>query len=134
MMKLKDFNIIIILFLISIQSYGQYKYLGEVTDLLSGSPLSEVQIYDKLRGSITKTNLDGKFEFISDYETLTLVFFLPNYDVFEKETSINNSELNIILAPIQETLDEIQLKVRKQQIRPSLVGMTSNFGHHSRRS
>ena len=116
MMKLKDFNIIIILFLISIQSYGQYKYLGEVTDLLSGSPLSEVQIYDKLRGSITKTNLDGKFEFISDYETLTLVFFLPNYDVFEKETSINNSELNIILAPIQETLDEIQLKVRKQQI------------------
>ena len=116
MMKLKDFNIIILLLLVSLQSFGQYKYQGEVTDLLSGSTLSEVQIYDKLRGSITKTNLNGKFEFISEHKTLTLVFFLPNYDVLEKEISVTNSEINIILAPIQETLDEIQLKVRKQQI------------------
>ena len=75
MMKLKDFNIIILLLLVSLQSFGQYKYQGEVTDLLSGSTLSEVQIYDKLRGSITKTNLNGKFEFISEHKTLTLVFY-----------------------------------------------------------
>ena len=49
MMKLKDFNIIILLLLVSLQSFGQYNYQGEVTDLLSGSTLSEVQIYDKLR-------------------------------------------------------------------------------------
>ena len=116
MMKLKDFNIIILLLLVSLQSFGQYKYQGEVTDLLSGSPLSEVQIYDKLRGSITRTSLNGKFEFISEHKKLTLVFFLPNYDVFEKEISVTNAEINIILAPLQETLDEIEIITRKRQI------------------
>jgi Fe(3+) dicitrate transport protein len=115
-MKLKDFNIIILLLLVSLQSFGQFKYQGEVTDLLSGSKLSEVQIYDKLRGSITKTNLNGNFEFISEHKKLTLVFFLPNYEVLEKNVNNIDSNFEIILAPLQETLDEIEIITRKRQI------------------
>lgn len=85
-------------------------------DAMDGKPVAGVQIYEK-NGKLLDTSLpDGSFNIAVEQPEITLVFFSYDYSILELELSDYTQELNIKLEPLAETLNAVEIIVRKKQI------------------
>ena len=70
--------------LLTINLIAQTKVTGIVNVLDANMPIYETEIFDKVTGQLlTTSNKDGYFEFTTDKETMTIVFFSYNYKLVE---------------------------------------------------
>jgi Fe(3+) dicitrate transport protein len=111
-MTLKDFKLIVILF-IGIQTFAQHKVSGVVTHANNQSVI-EVEVYDKISGLLTKTNASGYYEFNTNKEHITLVFFSYDFDVEEVPVTVSgDTEVNVALKKMSVNLSEVEITARK---------------------
>lgn len=111
-MTLKDFKLIVILF-IGIQTFAQHKVSGVVTHANKQS-IIEVEVYDKVSGLLTKTNASGYYEFNTNKEHITLVFFSYDFDVEEIPVTVSgDTEVNVVLKKMSVNLSEVEITARK---------------------
>ena len=117
MMKLKDFKIIIVAFLICCSAFAQQKVSGVITDNSNNQKLSEVEIYDKFSGLLAKTDANGFYEFTTTKKEITLVFYSFQFDVKEVKLKITGDVVsNQTLTAISKDLTEVQITARKERV------------------
>ncbi len=117
MMKLRDCKVLIIFFMLSASISAQYKISGIVSNSENTSAINEVEVYDKAIGKLTTTDEKGYFEFITEKESITLVFFSFNFKVKEEVVSgAKNVVLNVSLNPLGEQLSEVEVTARRAQV------------------
>ncbi|RKR12305.1 Fe(3+) dicitrate transport protein [Maribacter vaceletii] len=96
---------------------AQYKISGIVSNSDNTSAINEVEVYDKAIGKLTTTDEKGYFEFTTEKESITLVFFSFNFKVKEAAVSVvKNVVLNVSLNPLGEQLSEVEVTARKAQV------------------
>lgn len=116
-MKLKDFRLVVVLWLVSLPLLAQNTVSGIVTDIESNSFITDVEIYDKSSGLVAKTNAEGYYEFTTNKKDMVLVFFSYTYNVNEVEVHIENDvQLNETLAPLREELSEIEIITHREKV------------------
>jgi len=114
-MKLKDCSILIIMCLLTINLIAQTKVTGIVNVLDANMPIYETEIFDKVTGQLlTTSNKDGYFEFTTDKETMTIVFFSYNYKLVELNIVVTKDLfIDQKLEAFIEELSEVEIKIRK---------------------
>jgi len=114
-MKLKDYSIAVILAIFMILSANaQNKISGIITNAETGNPITDVDIFEKNSGAIASTNSEGYFEFFTEKQTITIVFFSYSYEVTEKTIQVNgNVTVNQKLQQLTEALSEVEIMTRK---------------------
>jgi len=116
-MKLREYNIIGVLLLLSVFCFGQKTISGVVIDKTNSGPLKGVEIIDNFRGLITKTDENGIFEFSTEEKAITLFFFIPGYQVYEEEViTTSTNKLEIAIVPLSENLPELVVVSHKQKV------------------
>lgn len=117
-MKLKDFNIFIILNLFSAIAWSQtYEVKGYVYDKANQKPLESVMIYDKVKGLLTETDTSGYFTFETSKKQLTLVFYGFEFEIVEKDINAQiDSNLVINIETLSEELSEVQIVARNEKV------------------
>ncbi|WP_044398908.1 TonB-dependent receptor domain-containing protein [Lacinutrix sp. Hel_I_90] len=116
-MTLKDFKLFTGLFLLTSIAFAQTKISGTVTSEISSEPLKGVEVYNKETGLLAKTNALGYYEFETEKEDLTLVYFSYEFEAFERKiTTVENTVINIELKPLAQTLSEVELTARKAKV------------------
>ncbi len=110
--------ILFFLFLvISNKGVSQHQISGTVLSKNTQLPLANVSIYDKDSGMLSITNTSGTYQFFTDKENITLVFFSSEFKVLEKKINpTQNKILNIQLQDLFETLSAVEIKVRKARV------------------
>ncbi|WP_373059339.1 TonB-dependent receptor domain-containing protein [Zunongwangia sp. H14] len=114
-MKLKVFSI---LFFFSMIANAQYSLSGTVTSSNTGEPVPNAEIWNKTNGKLTIANENGEFQ-ISSIKEGTYVFavFSYEYEIVQREISIiQNTEANFQLSPLAESLSEVMITNRREQI------------------
>ncbi|AUC75868.1 TonB-dependent receptor domain-containing protein [Olleya sp. Bg11-27] len=116
-MKLKDFNLLLLLMLSAFSMLAQQQISGTITNL-QGATLENVGVYDKTSGLLTKSDANGVFTFETDKATLMLTFFNYEYQVLEQTINTSNQQdIKITLSPLAETtLSEVEITVRKAKL------------------
>ncbi len=115
MMKLKDYNLLIAL-LFSIAFYAQNTVKGTVVFAKTKSPISNVEVYDKASGLVTKTDSAGNFEFETLKEEITLIFFSLEHEVEELTVNTNSGKsLKIELKDLSTELSEVIINAHKRR-------------------
>lgn len=113
-MKLKDFNLLIVMCLLTINIIAQTKVSGFVNNEETNSPINDIEIFSKASGKLTTTNKEGYFEFTTYKEKITLIFFSYSYKVEEQTFTISkDTVINQKLEVLSEELSEVQIKIRK---------------------
>ncbi len=111
-------NVASILFILfcGLTAVSQHKVSGVVIDGITNEPVAEVEVYDKSRGLLTTTDDNGHFEFHTDKEKLTLVFFSFDYDVLEKTIEVTASiSISVGLTVTVEELTAVQINARREK-------------------
>jgi len=114
-MRLKVFSIF---FLFSLFLNAQNSLSGIVTSSDSGEPISNAEIWNKTTGKLTLANANGEYE-VNDLEAgnYTFAVFSYEYEIIEREISITqNTTANFQLSPLAESLSEVMITNRKEQI------------------
>ncbi|MGS0524693.1 carboxypeptidase-like regulatory domain-containing protein [Zobellia nedashkovskayae] len=117
-MKLREFSIIFIVFLISFSVFSQITISGNVTDE-KGKPVQDAEVYLKEAQLLKITDADGNFEFSNIAGgKYTVVVFAFEYDVYEKELTFDTTfNLNVQLQPIKsQQLSEVVLTERREKV------------------
>ena len=115
-MKLKDFRFSILCLLLTFSALAQNSVSGKVADV-NKQAISGVTIYNKQGGLLAKTDDKGTYQFKTDKETLTLVFFSETYKMTEDKIEINTTTVfNKILQPIGGELSAVEIKNRKKEV------------------
>ncbi|WP_198033373.1 TonB-dependent receptor domain-containing protein [Lacinutrix venerupis] len=114
-MTLKDYKLFFICFLIASIAIAQNKISGTITDGSSNQPIVNVEVYDKDAGLLTTTNTSGFFEFETEKQNITVVFFSYNYEVVEQAVT-GNSTIDVKLVPLAETLSEVEISSREAKV------------------
>ena len=115
-MKHKNFCCIVFLFLFQMAISAQSKVSGKVTSE-DKIPINKVQIYDSNGGLLSTTDTGGQFDFFTDKNKLSLIFYVENYQLKELSVEVDNPTiLKIILNSFSEELTEIQIKLRKAKV------------------
>ena len=115
-MRLKDFKIIYLLLLANLLSFGQSEVSGTVYDKFTEAPIASVEIFSGFGKLLTTTDIKGSYAFVTDKDSLDLIYFSYNYKPFK--TSLNaskNLELKVVLEPLTEQLSSVELAVVKKQ-------------------
>lgn len=116
-MRLKDFKIVVFICLITISVVAQTKVTGYVTNLSNNAMASNVQVYDKASGLLTTTDSNGYFEFTSTKNSMILVFYSAEFNIYEQTIDlVSDQSLNIILVPLEEELDEVVINARRAKV------------------
>lgn len=111
-MTLKDFSIVFVL-LLSLNGFSQKTISGFVSNS-DGMRLSDVEVYNKSKGTKTITDLQGFFSIIIDENKNTdLLFFNEKYLIFEKTINATDDNLIIVLEKIINLSEVIINKERK---------------------
>ena len=114
-MTLKDYKLFFICFLIASIAIAQSKISGTITDGSTNQPIVNVEVYDKDAGLLTTTNTSGFFEFETEKQNITVVFFSYNYEVVEQAVT-GNSTIDVKLVPLAETLSEVEISSREAKV------------------
>jgi Fe(3+) dicitrate transport protein len=115
-MQLKDFKFLI-LFFITTSTYAQQTLSGTVVFRGTNEPISGVKVYDKASGVLAETNADGFYQFTTDKEAISLVFFSFEYQVEEiTVNTITTTQVNVTLLDLSETLSEVEITARKEKV------------------
>ena len=115
-MRLKDFKIIYLLVLSNLLSFGQSKVSGTVFDKFTETPIASVEIFSGFGKLLTTTDVKGAYAFVTEKDSLDLIYFSYNYKPFK--TTINTSnklDLKVVLEPLTEQLSSVELAVVKKQ-------------------
>lgn len=113
-MKLKDFNLLIVMCLLALNLIAQNKVSGFVNNEEANSPINNIEIFSKESGKLTTTNKEGYFEFTTYKKKITLIFFSYSYKVEEQTITISKETIiNQKLEVLSEELSEVQIKIRK---------------------
>ncbi|MFD2917570.1 TonB-dependent receptor domain-containing protein [Psychroserpens luteus] len=116
-MKLKDFKLIIVLFLFSLPIIGQTKISGYITNGNTNEVIANVQVFDKVSGLLATSDAKGYYEFSSIKTKLTIVFYISEFEIIELEQTLENDKnLNVVLLPLQEDLSEIIINARRAKV------------------
>ncbi len=116
MMKLKDFKVVVILFL-SFQTFAQSKITGIVTNADNGQPIAKVKVYDKATGLKAITNASGYYEFETIKNSLVLVFFSYEFQVAEIPITVSETNtVNMALKQMSINLSEVEVTARKAKL------------------
>jgi Fe(3+) dicitrate transport protein len=75
-MTLKDFKLILLLFLFSLPVIGQNKLSGYITNGTDNTVINNVQVFEKSAGLLTTSDAKGYYEFSSEKAKLTLIFYI----------------------------------------------------------
>jgi len=114
-MRLKDFNFLLLL--IGFTSIAQQTISGTVVFRETKTPLENVKVYDKASGVLATTNAQGFYQFETEKQNLTLVFFSYEYQVEEITiNTIETKEVNVTLLDLSEILSEVEITARKEKI------------------
>lgn len=115
MMKLKAFSI---LFFFTVIANAQYSLSGKVISAETGQPVANAEIWNKTTGKLTVAGEDGKFKVSSLKEgTYTFAIFSYAYEISERQITINkDTRIEIVLSPLAESLNEVVLTNRREQI------------------
>lgn len=117
MMKSMDYKILVVFFMFSVSLVAQHKISGFVTNVDQSVIVDKVEVYDKSVGKLTTTNEDGYFEFVTDKEKITLVFFSFNFKVSEQFVTVDKDiALKVSLSPLGEQLSEVEVTARKAKV------------------
>ena len=115
-MNFKQVLFTAILLISSFVISGQSKVSGKVISD-ENKPLNKVQIYNSNGGLLTQTDSKGRFEFKSEKEKISLLFYAENFKLKELLVVVKESQnLTITLNPFTEELSEIQIKARKKKV------------------
>ena len=113
-MKLKDFNLLIVMCLLTLNIIAQTKVSGFVINKETNSPINDIEIFSKESGKLTTTNKEGFYEFTTNKKKITLIFFSYSYKVAEQTITISkDTVINQKLEVLSEELSEVQIKIRK---------------------
>ena len=117
-MKLKDFRLLIILQSILFYCICSKKQFLVLLQSADNKPLHNVEIYDADTGWLAKTNLDGAYRFTTEKLEISLIFYLPEYEILEKTIKTNQSstELNVQLKFYSENLSEVIVTAQKKRV------------------
>lgn len=114
MMKLKGFSLIILL-LLSFQTFAQYKISGVVQDD-KGRGLPYTEVFNKTLQSKHTTNSNGEFSFeVAKEGDYNLVFYLDNYAVIERTVSTADSGIAVVMEKINQ-LTEVVINKEKDKV------------------
>jgi Fe(3+) dicitrate transport protein len=115
-MKLKDFKVFFVL-LLSVSALSQNTISGIVTNAQTQQPVTNVEIYDKVSGLLTKTDSSGYYEFQTAKSSFTIVFFSYEFEVKELPVELtNNLTLNVAIDELGITLSEVEITARKTKV------------------
>lgn len=97
---------------------AQYSLTGKVTSSQTGEPISNAEIWNKTTGKPALANENGEFQFNSLKEgTYIFAVFSYEYEIIEQEITITgNTEINFKLSPLAESLNEVMITNRREQI------------------
>ena len=115
-MNRKKNIVMILLLLFSSAIHAQNIYTGTIKSLEGKVAISDVEVFDKDNGSLTKSNTKGVFQFNSSKEKITLIFFTLNYNVYEGDFSFSEDTIRVDLSPLSKELMEVEINSRKQKI------------------
>ena len=117
MMRLKDYSILIVICFFTLCSWAQQKVSGVIVDAETQQPIENVEVYDKEKGLITKTNASGFYEFTTDKQRITIVFFSLNFKVAEVIVEINgDTRQDLRLETLSEELTQVEITARKAKV------------------
>lgn len=117
MMKLKVYNILILLSVSISVALAQNKVSGIVTSKITNSVMPNVEIFDKSSGLLVTTDTEGYYEFTTSKDTLTIVFFSYQFQVLEVEISIDGiTKVNQQLEPLGEQLTAVEITAIKRRV------------------
>lgn len=118
-MRLKDFSFFVIFCLISIPAFSQFTISGNITDLATGDPMPEVEIYEENSGKSYQPNEEGFFQ-IPDlsYGKYNLFFFALGYEITNRVVQLGSDTetLNIKLSKLSSELSEVAVVNQREQI------------------
>jgi len=97
---------------------AQYSLTGNVTSSETGQPIPNAEIWNKTTGKPSVANENGEFKFNSLKEgTYIFAVFSYEYEIIERELTITgNTEINFELSPLAESLNEVMITNRREQI------------------
>jgi Fe(3+) dicitrate transport protein len=112
-MKLKDYSILIVVFFLTLVMSAQNKVSGIISDS-SGTPITGVEVYNKDKGYLTKTDGKGYYMFLTDEASMTIVFFLESFQIKEVRVAINQDlTVNETLEQLSVEMNEVLVKAQK---------------------
>lgn len=118
-MRLKDFNLFILICFISIPAYGQFTISGYITDKSTGDALSEVEIYEENSGKSYQPDENGFFQ-IPDlsYGKYDFFFFALGYEITSRAVQLGSESeiLNVRLTKLSGELSEVAVVNQREQI------------------
>ncbi len=103
--------------MLSVTTFAQKNISGIVSNA-DAKELSGVMIFDADGGWLATSNLEGVFDFVTDKNEINLIFYLANYEVFEKSISISSDTLkiNVDLLELTEELSEVILTAQERRV------------------
>jgi Fe(3+) dicitrate transport protein len=114
-LKLKDYSIVFVLFLVVTALTAQTKFTGVVTSE-TNKKLQKVELFDVSGNVLAMTDSKGYFEFTSSKKAFTVVFYLDDYELFETKFDVNTKTVyNITLNAFSEELSEVEIKAKKRK-------------------
>ncbi|MBU2947078.1 TonB-dependent receptor [Zobellia uliginosa] len=117
-MKLREFSIILIVFLTSFSAFAQLTISGKVTDE-KGNPVEDAEVYLKELQLLRTADSEGRFEFTNiQGGKYTVVVFAFEYDVYQKELTFESTfNLNVQLQRIKsQQLSEVVLTEKREKV------------------
>jgi Fe(3+) dicitrate transport protein len=115
-MRLKVFSLLFLFGFIA--QAQQYTLSGNVVSSETGDPVRNAEIWNKTTGNLVLADDNGEFE-ISSLEAgkYKLAVFSYEYEIIEREITINqDTTVNFRLAPLAESLNEVMLTTRREQL------------------
>ncbi len=80
-------------------------------------PLNGVEVYDKYKGLLAQTNHKGFFEFVTNKDDLTLVFYSFEHDIKEVNVRADTSQsLTVTLDVFSFELSEVEIIAQKERV------------------
>ena len=117
MMRLLDFNYLIIIFFCSCFLQAQNKITGFISDSITNKPLNNVQLFNNQGDLLTITDNKGYYNYDTFLSELEVLFVKQQYTSFSKNITINNDSTHINIALLSnEYLEEVLIVDDKKTI------------------
>ncbi len=97
---------------------AQLTLSGKVTSADTGEPVPNAEIWNKTTGKLTVADENGEYE-VSSLKEGDYIFavFSYEYEIIEREITITgNTQANFELSPLAESLSEVMITNRREQI------------------
>ncbi|MEL7423321.1 MAG: TonB-dependent receptor [Bacteroidota bacterium] len=119
-MRLKDFSLLIFLFLLAVgPAFGQFTFRGKVLDTSTQEPLAEAEVFLPATGASSTTNSKGEFRLNGlAADTYEVLIFLYGYNTLETNVTITTADLeqDFLLEDLNIQLSEVVVQEAREEI------------------